>query len=122
MPEIAAYARIAGIVLPGVAAVGSTGWGWYAAWALYHMGWGILFLYVGFSRLEVATVRQIGGGMSVLLVSVIRAAILVSWLLPTSILHGPIEITSLVLGVASILAARDLPDDLVDKASRPHGR
>jgi hypothetical protein len=46
----------------------------------------------------------------VLLALVMGVTVLTSWLLPTRYLHGPIEIGSLMVGVASILATRYLPD------------
>jgi len=49
-------------------------------------------------------------GLGVLLALVNGAAVLVTWLLPIEYLRGPIEITSLLVGVASILAASYLPD------------
>jgi tellurite resistance protein TehA-like permease len=79
---------------------------------------GIFFLYVGFSKLETTTVRQMTGGLGVLLVAVNGIVILASWLLPTEYLHGPIEVTSLIVGFTSILAARYL----ADQRSRRRGR
>lgn len=85
----------------------------------YHAGVGLLFLFVGYARLETTIVRQMVRGLGVLLVAVKGVTILVSWLLPTPyFLHGPVEITCLVLGIASILAARYLPD----QRSRRYGR
>ena len=105
-----AYARIAGFVLLGIAVVGAAGWDWGFASVSYHAGADLFFLLVGFSRLGTATVRQMVGGLGVLLALVNGAAVLVTWLLPIEYLHGPIEITGLVVGVASILASRYLPD------------
>jgi hypothetical protein len=110
MPGIASYARIAGVLLLATAAVGLVGWDWGAASASYHAGLGLFFLFVGFSRLEVTTLRQLVGGFGVLLVLVGGVAILASWMLPMRYLHDPIEITSLIVGVASVLAASHLPD------------
>jgi hypothetical protein len=110
MQGMVAYARIAGVVLLGIAVVGAAGWDWGFAPVSYHAGAGRFFLLVGFSRLGTATVRQMVGGLGVLLALVNGAAVLVTWLLPIEYLHGPIEITGLVVGVASILAAGYLPD------------
>jgi hypothetical protein len=107
---ITAYARLAGIVLLVVAAAGLSLFGWDEASIYYHAGVGLFFLLIGYSRLGATYIRQIVGGLGVLLVLVKGVTILVSWLLPTRYLHGPIEITCLILGVASILAARYLPD------------
>jgi hypothetical protein len=38
--------------------------------SVFHAGVGLLFLYVGFSQLEAVTVRQMVGGLGVLLVVV----------------------------------------------------
>jgi hypothetical protein len=79
------YARIAGVVLLALAVV-------------------------GFSRQEAASVRQMVGGLGVLLVvvKVITIVTPLTWGGPPK--HGPIEITCLVLGITSILAARYLKD------------
>jgi len=90
--------------------LGSVGWSWGFVPVSYHGGVGLFFLLAGFSRLGTTTVRQMVGGLGVLLALVNGAAVLVTWLLPMEYLHGPIEITGLVVGVASILAAMYLPD------------
>jgi hypothetical protein len=107
---LTAYARLAGIALLLAAASGLALSGWDAASIYYHAGLGLFFLYLGFSGLGATTVRQLVGGLGVLLVVVKGVTILVSWLLPMLYLHGPVEITCLIVGVASILAARYLPD------------
>ncbi len=108
---ITAYARLAGIVLLIVAAAGLSLFGWDEASIYYHAGLGLFLLFAGFSsRLGTTAVRQLVGGLGVLLVLVNGVAVLVSWLLPTRYLHGPVETTGLILGVTSILAARYLPD------------
>jgi uncharacterized membrane protein len=122
MLGITAYVRIAGLVLLAIVAVGLGGWDWSAPSVFYHAVVGIFFLYVGFSRLGITTVRQIVGGLGVLLVLVSGMAILVTWLLPMSFLLGPIETTGLIVGVTSMLAARYLPDDLPHKARRRYSR
>jgi hypothetical protein len=110
VPGITAYARLAGIALLVVAAAGIALFGWDAAATYYHAGVGLLFLYVGVSGLEGATVRRMIGGLGALVVVVTAVGILASWLLPTQYLHGPIEVTGLIVGTTSILAARYLPD------------
>ncbi len=101
-----------------VAAAGLSLFGWDEASIYYHACLGLFFLFVGFSKLGSATVRQIVGGLGVLLVVVKGVEVLASWLLPIRYLHGPIEIACLIVGVASILAARYLPD----RRSPRHGR
>ena len=109
MPGITAYARIAGVALLAAAAAGAALFGWGAAASFYHASVGLLFLYVGVSGLDGATVRRMIGGLGVFVVVVTAVVILASWLSPLQYLHGPIEVTGLIVGVASILAARYLP-------------
>jgi hypothetical protein len=107
---ITAYARLAGIVLLVVAAAGLALFGWYQAEIYYHAGVGLFFLFVGFSHLQSTYFRQMVGGFGVLLLAIGGTTILGTWLSPMRYLHGPIEITSVIAGLASILAARYLPD------------
>ena len=67
MQAMVAYARIAGLVLLGIAVVGAAGWDWRFAPVSYHAGAGLFFLLVGFSRLGTATILQMVGGLGVLL-------------------------------------------------------
>jgi hypothetical protein len=117
MPGITAYARIAGVALLAVAAAIAVFFGWGAASIFYPAGLGLSFLYLGVSRLETAIVRQMIGGLGVLLVVVTAVAIVASWLLPMRYLRGPIELTGLIVGIASILAARYLPDRRSSRSS-----
>ena len=107
---ITAYARLVGIALLVLAAAGLALSGWNQAAIYYLASVGLFFLLVGSSRLEGTYVRRIVGGFGVLLVAIGGTAILATWLSPMRYLHGPIEIASLIVGVASILAARFLPD------------
>src|ERR687890_371078 len=109
VPGITTYAQLAGIALLVVAAAGAALFGWGGAATFSHASVGFLFLYVGVSGLESATVRRMIGGLGALVVVVTAVVILASWLLPLQYLHGPIEVTGLIVGVASILAARYLP-------------
>lgn len=59
---IRTYVRIARVILLAVAAAGLVIFGWEGISIFYHAGVGLLFLYVGFSRLEAVTVRQMVGG------------------------------------------------------------
>ena len=110
MPGIAMYARIAGVVLLGVAAAGLLVPGWKGAAIVFHVGVGLLYVYVGFWLRDAVSVRQMVGGLGVLLVVVKTITIFtpLTWGGPPE--HGPIEVTCLVVGLTSILAARYLPD------------
>ena len=110
MLRITAYARVAGIAFLVIAAAGLALLGWYQAEIYYHAAVGLFFLFVGFYRLGGTYVRQMVGGLGVLLVAIGGTTILATWLSAMRYLHGPIEITSLIAGVSSILAARYLPD------------
>jgi hypothetical protein len=110
MLGIAAYTGIAGIVMLATAAVGLVGWGSDTVSVSYHAGMDLFFLFVGPSGLGITTIRQIVEGFGVLLVAVGGVTILATWLLPIHYLHGPIEITCLIVGIASVLSARYLPD------------
>ena len=118
MPGIMVYARLVGIVLLVVAASGLALFGWDAAAIYFDASVGLFFLFVGSARLEPAVVRQMAGGLGVLLALVMGVTIVASWLLPTRYLHGPIEISSLVVGGTSILAARYLPDRRCPRGGR----
>ncbi len=102
------YAQIAGVVLLALAVVGFSFWGWRVTASFYHAGVGLLFLCVGFWLRDPATVRQMVGGLGVLLIVVKAITIMtpLTWGGPAK--HGPIEITCLVVGILSILAARYL--------------
>jgi hypothetical protein len=112
VPGITRYAQLAGIALLVVAAAGLAIFGWRIAAIYFHVGVALLFLYVGFAKLGPTTVRQIVSGLGILLVVVKGIEILASWLLPMRwyLLHGPVEISCLIVGITSILAARYLPD------------
>ncbi|MDP8946500.1 MAG: hypothetical protein M3N09_00135 [Actinomycetota bacterium] len=107
---IRTYARLAGVVLLALAVVGFSSLGWRVTASFYHAGVGLLFLYVGFWLRDPTIVRQMVGGLGVLLVLVkaITTATPLTW--GGAAKHGPIEITCLVLGITSILAARYLKD------------
>ena len=110
MPGITMYARAAGVVLLGVAAAGLFIPGWKAVAIFYHVGVGLLFIYVGFWLRDAVSVRQMVGGLGVLMVVVKTITVFtpLAWGGPPE--HGPIEVTCLVVGISSILAARYLPD------------
>ena len=109
--KIRTYARIAAIVLLAVAVFGFSAWEWRVVSVFYHAGVGFLFLYVGFLLQDSTIVRQMVGGLGVLLLAVKAITILTLLTWGGHALHGPIEITCLAVGVSSVLAARYLPDD-----------
>jgi hypothetical protein len=109
--NIRTYARIAAIVLLAVAVFGFWAWEWRVVSVFYHTGVGLLFLYVGFLLKDSTIIRQMVGGLGVLLLVVKAITILTPLTWGGHALHGPIEITCLAVGVSSVLAARYLPDD-----------
>ncbi len=110
MPGTAMYARIAAVVLLGAAVAGLLAFGWKEGALFFHIGVGLLYFYVGFWLGDAQSVRLMVGGLGVLLVMVKIITILLplGWGGPPE--HGAVEITCLVVGISSILAARYLPD------------
>ena len=104
---IRTYARIVGILLVLVGLLGATG---VIATALpaevFHGVMGLFFVYLGFLQRDVEVVRDVVGGIGVLLVLVKGVIILGPLLWGEAPYHGPVEITCLVVGISSILAAR----------------
>lgn len=106
------YAMVAAVALLVTGVLGfSRLWGFDPLSSFYHMGVGFLFAYVGFWQGDTAAVRQIVGGLGVLLLVVKPVTVLAALVWTGRLEHGPVEITCLVLGVGSILAARYLPDE-----------
>jgi hypothetical protein len=104
-----AYARIVGILLLFIALMGITGLIPTAFPAeFFHASVGAIFAYLGFLQPDAGVVRQGVGGMGILLLVVKTFIIFLPMLWGESILHGPIELTCLVAGVLSIVAARYL--------------
>jgi hypothetical protein len=109
---IQTYARIAAVALLATALAGWVLLGWSAGAVLYHAGLALLFAFAGFwSRSNGRMIRMVVGGLGVLLVAVKTGMLLVPLTWGSYPWHGPIEITCLVVGIASILAAGYLPDD-----------
>jgi hypothetical protein len=105
------YARVAAVVLLATGAVGfSKVWGFDPLTSFYHVGIGVLFAYAGFFQADATTVRQIVGGLGVLLLVIKAATVLAALVVYGRFEHGPVEITCLVLGAGSVLAARYLRD------------
>ena len=106
-----AYARIVGILLlltalAGGANIINTAW----PADFFHATVGAIFAYIGFLQRDTEVVRQAVGGMGLLLLLVKGATITAPLLWGETPLHGLIEITCLVAGVFSVLAARYLRD------------
>jgi hypothetical protein len=117
--RIRTYARIAAIVLLAVAVFGLWTWEWRVVSVFYHASVGLLFLYVGFLPNDTTIVRQMVGGLGVLLLLAVKAlTILTPLTWGGHALHGPIEVTCLAVGVSSVLAARYLPDDRPGRSGR----
>lgn len=106
--DIRMFARAAALVLLTVAAAGFWTWGWEIPTAFFHGGVGFLFLYVGFLHKDEAFVRQMVGGLGALMLLVKAIMIVTPLTWGGHLLHGPIEITCLVVGVGSIAAAQFL--------------
>ena len=116
---IRTYAKVVGVVLALLGLAGFTGVAG-VAWAasFFHAAVGLLFAYAGFVQKDVAVVRTMVGGMGVLLLVVKVVTILSPSLLGEAPLFGPIEITCLVVGLLSVLAARYLRDDASTRGTR----
>lgn len=109
---IRAYARIVGLVLVLLGLAGPVGVvDVSAAASFYHAAVGVLFVYLGFWQRDASVVRSTVGGLGILLLVVKAVTICVPLLWGGSLLLGPIELTCLVVGILSILAARHLRDD-----------
>ncbi len=91
-----------------LAAWGFLVWEWMVTAAFYHAGVGLLFLYVGFLYKDDTGVRLMVGGLGALMLIVKVVTIVTPLMWGGNPIHGPIEITCLVVGVGSILAARFL--------------
>ncbi len=116
---IRTYAKIVGVVLAllGLAGfMGVAGVSWAASF--FHAAVGVFFAYAGFVQKDAAVTRTIVGGMGVLLLVVKVVTILSPSLLGEAPLTGPIEITCLVVGFLSVLAARYLRDDAPTRGTR----
>ncbi len=106
------YAAIVGILLLLMALLGITGLIPTAFPAdLFHASAGAFFAYLGFLQRDAQVVRQVVGGMGVLLVIGKGIILFIPLVWGQAPFHGPIEITCFVAGVLSILAARYLQDE-----------
>lgn len=103
------YARAAAAVLVTIGLAGITGvLSWQFPSGVYHVAVGLFFAYVGFFVGDPETVRQMVGGLGVLLLVVKVATILLPLLWQEHLHWGTIEVTCLLVGITSILAARYL--------------
>ncbi len=107
---IRTYARVAAVALLAYSVAGFFILGWGLLPTFYHAGVGLLFAVAGFYPRNGKTVGMMVGGLGVLLIAVKIPTILTPLLWGAHPQHGPIEITCLVVGITSILAAQYLPD------------
>ena len=115
------YARIVAVALFAAAL---TGWlvpRWRADEVVFHAGLALLYIFVGFwPSLSAGTVRQMVGGLGVLLVVVKAIMILGPLMWGSHLMHGATEITCLVVGIISIVASRYLPDEIRSDRAEEH--
>lgn len=105
------YARVAAVVLLAVGVAGFSGlWGFDLLSGSFHAGVGALFAYAGFVQRDRTTVRQIVGGLGVLLLVVKAATVLAALVWSGRLGLGSVEVTCMVVGIGSVLAARYLRD------------
>ncbi len=108
---IRTYARIVAVVLIALALLGLAVLGWSMSEILYHGGLGLLFAVAGFWQRDATSVRIMVGGLGGVVTTIKAVEIAAAWVLPAVPLYlGPHEITCITVGIASLLAARYLPD------------
>ncbi len=84
--------------------------GWDLPANLFHLFVGVTFVCLGFFLRDAEIVRLAVGGIGALLVAGKAIILGVPLLLGRTSFHPPIEVTCLVLGLLSVLAARYLRD------------
>ncbi len=105
------FARGAAAVLVSVGLAGLVGaLHWHYLSDVYHVALGLLYGYAGFMVPEREAVRQLVGGLGVLVLVVKGLAIPVPLLWGEHPLWGPIEVSCLIVGIVSVLAAKFLRD------------
>ncbi len=105
------YSGVAGLILVVLSLLGFSGvLGWDPLATSFHLSVGLLYVCTTLLIKDALSVRRIIGGLGVLLVVTKVVTIASSALLGGEPLLGPVEMTCLVLGLTSILAARFLPD------------
>jgi hypothetical protein len=107
---IRTYAKMVALVLAALTVAGITILNWRSATNFYHAGLALLFGYVGFFAPNPGTTRQILMGLGVLVLLTKALMVLALFVGFGHLEHGPIALTCLVVGVASILAAKYLPN------------
>lgn len=75
--------------------------------SLFQVSVGALFVYAGLGQRDPVISRQFIGGMGVLLLLGVGVAVCTLWLLGGGAgVFGPVQMTSLAVGIASVLVAR----------------
>ncbi|QIN78355.1 hypothetical protein GBA65_07280 [Rubrobacter marinus] len=106
------YARIVGLILVLLGLAGLVGVvGVSVATSFYHAAVGTFFAYLGFWQRDALVIRSVVSGMGVMLLLVKGVTISMPLFWGGAPFLGPMEVTCLVVGVLSILAAKYLSDD-----------
>lgn len=77
--------------------------------SLFHTAVGVMFVYLGFLQRDLTVVRDVVGGLGLLLLAGKGVLVLAHLWWGEAHLFGPVELVCLAVGVASALAARLLP-------------
>ncbi len=105
------FARAVAAVLVSVGLAGLVGaLHWHSLSGVYHVALGLLFAYGGFFVEDRETVRQMVGGLGVLVLVVKGLVIFIPSLWGEHPLWGPVEVSCLIVGIASVFAAKLLRD------------
>ncbi len=109
---IRTYSLVVGIafVLLGLAGLMTDLVGWDPPANIFHLFVGVTFVCLGFFLRDAETVRLMVGGIGALLVAGKAIIIMIPLLLGRVSFHSPIEVTCLIIGLLSVLAARYLRD------------
>ncbi len=84
--------------------------GWDLPANIFHLFVGVTFVCLGFFLRDAETIRWTVGGIGALLVLGKAIILVIPLLLDRAAFHTPIEVTCLVIGLLSVLAARYLRD------------
>ncbi len=108
---IRTYSLVVGVAFVLLSLAGFTNLvGWDPPANIFHLAVGITFVCLGFFLRDAETVSLAVGGIGALLVVGKAIIIVVPLLVGRASLHRPIEVTCLVIGLLSVLAARYLRD------------
>ncbi len=114
MPQrnlIRTYSLLVGIAFVLLGLAGFTNLvGWDPPANIFHLFVGVTFVCLGFFLRDAQTVRLTVSGIGALLVVGKAIIIVIPLLLGRAYFHRPIEVTCLVIGLLSVLAARYLRD------------